>query len=102
MAASGQRRLNRREVLRGAAALPVAGAAALAGCGVDESDGATVGRLEGMNALTDHPLESGRLEAILPAVRMNHAFFRAVRELELDDGTEPAIVFVARGPEVGS
>lgn len=101
MAASGQRRLNRREVLRGAAVLPVAGAAALAGCGA-EGDGATVRRLEAMNALTDHPLEPGRLETILPAVRMNHAFFRAVRELELDDGIEPAVVFVARGPEAGS
>lgn len=99
MEASQECRMGRREVLRGAVALPVAGTAALAGCGPAEGDGATVRRLEAMNELANRPLEPARLGTILPAVRMNHAFFRAVRDLEVDDLVEPAVVFVARGPE---
>lgn len=99
---AAKRRFHRREVLRGAAVLPAAGAAALAGCRGEEPEGATVGRLAAMNALNDAPLGDARLPAILPAVRMNHAFFRAVRDLEVDDLVEPAVMFVARGPEEGS
>ncbi len=95
-------RFSRRRVLRGAAVAPVAGAAMLAGCAAEGGDGATVARLEAANAMTDHPLAPDRLETILPAVRMNHAFFQAVRDLEVDDLVEPAVTFRARGPEDGS
>ena len=91
--------ISRRRLLSGAAASPFAASALFAGCGgPDASDGPTLAALERANTLLDHRLPPGRPAAILPAVRMNHAFFRAVRELDIPDLTEPAIRFVARGP----
>lgn len=89
--------ITRRRLLGGAAATPLF----LAGCGrsPNPGDGPTVAALEYANSLTDHPLAAERLPTILPAVRMNHAFFRAVRDLEVDDLVEPGVMFVARGPE---
>ena len=94
--------ITRRRLLGGAAAAPFAAPLLLARCaGPDAQGGPTVRALEEANALTDHPLPSGRIPAILPAVRMNHAFFRAVRELEIPDLVEPAVRFVARAPVGG-
>ena len=83
-----------------AAAAPVAAPLILAGCetGPDPGAGPTVTALAHANSLLDNPLPADRLSTILPAVRMNHAFFRAVRELEVPDLVEPAVTFVARGP----
>lgn len=91
--------LTRRRLLGGAATAPLV----LAGCGAgpNPGEGPTVAALEYANSLTDHPLPADRLPAILPAVRMNHAFFRAVRDLEIDDLVEPGVMFVARGPDPG-
>lgn len=92
--------MTRRRLLGSAAAAPVAAPLVLAGCGSGPEPGAgpTVSALEFTNSLLDHPLAADRLPAILPAVRMNHAFFRAVRELEIPDLVEPSVVFVPRGP----
>ena len=95
--------ITRRRLLGGAAAAPLVAPLVLAGCGAGPKtgEGATVAALEYANNLLDHPLPAHRLPAILPAVRMNHAFFRAVRDLEIPDLVEPAVLFVARGPETG-
>lgn len=95
--ASDPRLMTRRRLLGSAAAAPVV----LAGCGSGPEPGAgpTVTALEFANSLLDHPLSVERLSTILPAVRMNHAFFRAVRDLEIPDLVEPSVTFVARGPD---
>ena len=87
--------MSRRKLLGAAATAPLA----LSGCtgGPEPGAGATVAALEYANSLTDHPLAADRLSTILPAVRMNHAFFQAVRELEIPDLVEPAVLFSARG-----
>lgn len=92
--------MTRRRLLGSAAAAPVAAPLILAGCdsGPEPGAGPTVAALEYANSLLDHPLSADRLSAILPAVRMNHAFFRAVRDLEIPDRVEPSVTFVARGP----
>ena len=92
--------ITRRRLLGGAAVAPLAAPLVLAGCGASPKpgEGATVAALEYANSLTDNPLPADRLSTILPAVRMNHAFFRAVRDLEIPDLVEPAVLFVARGP----
>lgn len=97
----GPKSLTRRRLLGGAAAAPFAAPLALAGCGAgpNPGDGPTVRALAYANSLTDHPLPADRLPTILPAVRMNHAFFRAVRDLEIPDLVEPGVMFVARGPD---
>ena len=91
--------LTRRTILRGAAAAPVA-AALLPGCGGAPPPGAppTLAALEQANALSARPTAPERLPALLPAVRMNHAFFRAVRALDIDDRIEPAVRFSAEAP----
>lgn len=91
--------LTRRTILRGAAAAPVA-AALLPGCGEAPTPGAppTLAALEQANALSARPTAPERLPALLPAVRMNHAFFRAVRALDIEDRIEPAIRFSAEAP----
>ncbi|MYF75874.1 MAG: hypothetical protein F4174_00540 [Acidobacteria bacterium] len=83
--------MTRRRLLGSAAAAPLI----LAGCetGPDPGAGPTVTALAHANSLP-----ADRLSTILPAVRMNHACFRAVRELEVPDLVEPAVTFVARGP----
>ena len=101
MARRAPKLMTRRRLLGSAAAAPVAAPLILAGCetGPDPGAGPTVPpRSEYANSLLDHPLPGERLSTILPAVRMNHAFFRAVRELEIPDLVEPAVTFVARGP----
>lgn len=100
MARRAPKLMTRRRLLGGAAAAPVAAPLILAGCGTgpDPGAGPTVSALEYANSLLDNPLPADRLSTILPAVRMNHAFFRAVRELEIPDLIEPAVTFVARGP----
>lgn len=88
--------VSRRTLLRSAAAAPLA---ALPACGAPEPGGIpTVAALEHRNALASHPLEAGRLTTILPAARLNHAFFRPVRAVELPDDLEPAVRFHAAGP----
>lgn len=91
--------LTRRTILRGAAAAPVA-AALLPGCGGVPTPGAppTLAALEQANALAARPTAPERLPALLPAVRMNHAFFRAVRALDIEDRIEPAVRFSAEAP----
>lgn len=96
---NGPEQISRRRWLRGAAAS--AAPLVLAGCGGPAGSGPTEAALAQANRLTDHPLAAERIPTILPAVRMNHAFFRAVRDLEIPDLVEPAVVFVARGPEPG-
>ncbi len=93
--------ITRRRLLGSAAAAPVAAPLFLAGCGAgpEPGDGPTVTALEYANSMIDHPLPFERLSTILPAVRMNRAFFRAVRDLEIPDLVEPSVMFVARGPE---
>ena len=93
------RPLTRRRLLGGAVTAPLAAPLVLTGCGAGPrpGDGPTVAALAYANSLTARPLPSERLPTILPAVRMNHAFFRAVRDLEIPDLVEPAVVFVARG-----
>ena len=93
--------ISRRRLLGSAAAASVAAPLVLAGCGPSPEPGGapSVAALEYANSLLDHPLPRGRLPTILPAVRMNHAFFRAVRDLEIGDLVEPGVMFVARGPE---
>lgn len=95
--------LTRRTILRGAAAAPVA-AALLPGCGEAPTPGAppTLAALEQANALSARPTAPERLPALLPAVRMNHAFFRAVRALDIEDRIEPAIRFSAEAPAEAS
>ncbi len=91
-------RISRRRWLAGAAgaAAPVG----LVGCGGAGSGG--IGpALTGANELVDHPLPPERVDAVLRAARMNRAFFQAVRDLEIPDLVEPAVTFVARGPESG-
>lgn len=102
MGMKGMRVLTRRRVLQGAAAAPVAGAALLVGCTPADGGGATAAKLEAANAMLDNPLPPERLPRIVPAVRMNHAFFGAVRDLEMDDLVEPAVTFRALGPENGA
>ena len=94
------KRMSRRRVLKSAAAAPVAAPLVLAACAQapDPGAGPTVTALEFANSLLDPPLPADRLRTILPAARMNHAFFRAVRDLEIPDLVEPAVVFVPRGP----
>ncbi len=95
MARRAPKLMTRRRLLGSAAAAPLI----LTGCetGPDPGAGPTVTALGYANSLLDHPLPADRLSTILPAVRMNHAFFRAVRELEIPDLVEPAVTFVARG-----
>lgn len=87
--------LTRRTILGGAAAAPVA--AFLPGCGSAPAPGAppTLTALQQANARSARPTAPDRLPALLPAVRMNHAFFRAVRALDIEDRIEPAIRFSA-------
>ena len=101
MARRAPKLMTRRRLLGSAAAAPVAAPLILAGCetGPQPDAGPTATALEYANSLLDHPLPAERLSTILPAVRMNHAFFRAVRELEIPDLVEPAVTFVARGPD---
>lgn len=88
--------VSRRTLLRSAAAAPLA---ALPACGAPEPGGIpTVAALEHRNALASRPLDAGRLTTILPAARLNHAFFRPVRAVELPDDLEPAVRFHAAGP----
>jgi len=96
MARRAPKLMTRRRLLGSTAAAPLI----LAGCetGPDPGAGPTVTALAHANSLLDNPLPADRLSTILPAVRMNHAFFRAVRELEVPDLVEPAVTFVARGP----
>lgn len=96
MARRAPKLMTRRRLLGSAAATPLI----IAGCetGPDPGAGPTVTALGYANSLLDHPLSADRLSTILPAVRMNHAFFRAVRQLEIPDLVEPAVTFVARGP----
>ncbi len=77
--------LTRRALLGGVAALPLA-----CGPGSPESE------LDRANRLHHRPLPRERVRAIVPAFRMNRAFFRGVRELEIDDLVEPAVRFTAR------
>ena len=100
MARRAPKPMTRRRLLGSAAAAPVAAPLILAGCETGPAPGAgpTVTALAHANSLLDNPLPADRLSTILPAVRMNHAFFRAVRELEVPDLVEPAVTFVARGP----
>ena len=100
MARRAPKLMSRRRLLGSAAVAPVAAPLVLAGCetGPDPGAGPTVTALGYANSLLDHPLPPDRVSTILPAVRMNHAFFRAVRELEIPDLVEPAVTFVARGP----
>ncbi|MDE2972905.1 MAG: hypothetical protein OXU35_11400 [Acidobacteriota bacterium] len=97
MARRAPKLMTRRRLLGGAAVGPLI----LAGCetGPDPGAGPTAAALGYANSLLDRPLPVDRLSTILPAVRMNHAFFRAVRELEIPDLVEPAVTFVARGPD---
>ena len=97
MATRAPKLLTRRRLLGGAAAAPLL---TLAGCepGPDPGPGPTAAALGHANRLLDPPLPADRLSTILPAVRLNHAFFRAVRELDMPDLVEPAVTFVARGP----
>ena len=98
---STPQRISRRHLLRGAAA--ASAPFALPGCGGAGTDaaGPTEATLAQANRLTDHPLSAERIRTIVPAARMNHGFFRAVRDLEIPDLVEPAVVFVARGPSPG-
>lgn len=91
--------MTRRRLLGGAATAPFVAPLVLTGCSTvpEPGAGATVAALDYANSLLDHPLPADRLSTILPAVRMNHAFFRAVRELEIPDLVEPAVQFVPRG-----
>lgn len=83
--------LTRRRLLQGAAA-----GVLLPACGADPpAERPTVAALRWQNALAARPLDEARLAAILPAVRLNHAFFRAVRALEIPDAVEPAVRFHA-------
>lgn len=94
--------VSRRTVLRGAAAAPLA---ALPACVAPEPEPAgvpTLAALEHRNALAARPLDAGRLATILPAVRLNHAFFRPVRAVALPDDLEPAVRFHAAGPSPGT
>lgn len=93
--------LTRRTILGGAAAAPVA--ALLPGCGGAPAPGAppTLAALEQANARSARPTPPERLPALLPAVRMNHAFFRAVRALDIEDRIEPAVRFAAEPPAGG-
>lgn len=95
--------MTRRRLLGGAATAPFVTPLVLSGCGAGPAPGAgaTVTALDYANSLLDHPLPADRLSTILPAVRMNHAFFRAVRELDIPDLVEPAVQFVPRGSAVG-
>jgi hypothetical protein len=93
--------MTRRGLLGSAVAAPVAGPLILAGCetGPAPDAGPTVSALEYANSLLDHPLPAHRLPAILPAVRMYHAFFQPVRDLQIPDLVEPCVTFVPRGPD---
>lgn len=92
--------VSRRTVLRGAAAAPLA---ALPACGAPEPAGIpTLAALEHRNALAARPLDAGRLATILPAARLNHAFFRPVRAVALPDDLEPAVRFHAAGASPGT
>lgn len=93
---SPQTGISRRWILRGAAAAPLA---ALPACGAPEPGRTpTVAALDFQNALAAQPLDAGRLPTILPAVKLNHAFFRPVRAVELADDLEPAVRFHADSP----
>lgn len=84
----------RRRLLQGAAA-----PALLAGCGPGAPRrGVTLEAIHHQNALIATPLAEDRLARILPAVRLNHAFFRPVRALEIGDLVEPAVRFHAGAP----
>lgn len=99
-ATSGRTAVSRRRILRGAAAAPLA---ALPACAAPEPDRRpTVAALERLNALGAHPVAAARLATILPAARLNHAFFRPVRAVELPDDLEPAVRFHAAGPSSGN
>lgn len=88
--------ISRRWILRGAAAAPLA---ALPACGAPEPGRTpTVAALEFQNALAAQPLDAGRMATILPAARLNHAFFRPVRAVALPDDVEPAVRFHADSP----
>lgn len=92
--------VSRRRILRGAAAAPLA---AVTGCAARTPDRRpTAAALEVQNALAARPLEAGRLAAILPAARLNHAFFRPVRAVEFPDDLEPAVRFHAAGSSPGN
>lgn len=98
--------LTRRAILGSAGAAPLA-AAFLPACG-PPAPGAlppgappTLAALEQANARSARPTAPERLPALLPAARMNHAFFRAVRALEIEDRIEPALRFAAETPAVG-
>lgn len=94
--------LTRRAILGGVGAAPLA-AALLPGCGSAPAPGAppTLAAIEQANARAARPTAPERLPALLPAVRMNHAFFRAVRALEIEDRIEPALRFSAEAPAGG-
>ncbi len=85
--------LTRRRLLQGAA-VP----ALLAGCAPAVRDGGvTLEAMRHLNAMVANPVTEDRLARILPAVRLNHAFFRPVRALEIGDPVEPAVQFRAEG-----
>ncbi|MGH9319364.1 MAG: hypothetical protein ACRD3V_05675 [Vicinamibacteria bacterium] len=60
-----------------------------------DAPGLTTEVLEKAAALFEAGLEPSRIKELLPSVQRNVDFFRIVRELEIGDDVEPAVLFKA-------
>jgi hypothetical protein len=85
---------DRRELLKLLVAGGVLGPAAAAA--MQDDPRLTTEILERAEALFEAGIDGARIREILPAVQRNRDFFRAVRELEIGDDVEPALVFRAK------
>lgn len=84
---------DRRELLKILVAGGVLGPAAAAS--MREDPNLTAEILERAATLFEAGIDPARIQEILPAVQRNRDFFRAVRELEIEDRVEPALRFTA-------
>jgi len=73
-----------------------------ASCGKkrDPQSGLSIEALHSVSAVNGSRLTDERLEAIRPSIQQQFARLQAVRNFDLDEGVEPATVFLAKhGPD---
>ncbi len=87
-------KVSRRQVMRVLAASAITGSAAASA--LQQPSGITFESLREAATLSGHPFEEDRLRELVPAVDRALGELRALRDLEISDEVEPAIVFQAR------
>ena len=88
--------ISRRQLLRLLAALGITGPAALQ-VAAQARKKVSPQALKAATAIIEHDFDDDRLELVSRALQRNLEQFQSIRDLELDDLLEPAIMFVPRG-----